>query len=275
MRVKYVGLGLVLLGGFAVPASWAASPIVQAMETSISLDASYMHTQYHENIHPVGDVENGLSPGFGVKISSLLPLRPGYSPDLYTYLGYDFSAGDIHYDGHYIGSGAPAVATDNTVFNRVEARIGAGFPLANGVEVIPFAMGGYQSWNRNINQKGAIGSDEFYHSYLFGAGVKLDVPVSPTIVVSATGEILGLAGGGITADGTNFGRGFGVTPEERVELGIDDAVTQRWHVTGAAWFEHFDYSGTHPEYFPGYYIYEPLSTTTQFGFNLGVSYSFD
>jgi hypothetical protein len=275
MRVTYLGLGAVLVGMIAVPVSRAAIPLVQAIETSINIDAAYMHTQYHENLHPTGDDENGFSPGFGVSIGSLLPIRPGYSPDLYTYLGYDFSAGDIHYDGHYILSGLPVAATDNAVFNRIEARIGLGYPLADGVEIIPFVAGGYQAWNRNINNRGVIGTDEFYHSGLFGAGVKLDVPVSPTVVVSATGEIMGLAGGGITANGTDFGRGFGVTPLERFELSAADQITPRWHVTGSAYVERFNYSGTHPEYFPGYYVYEPLSTTTQFGFTVGVGYSFD
>ncbi len=265
-----------MAGLFAVPVTWAAVPLVQAVETSINIDASFMHQQYHENLHPVGDVENGYMPGFGVNISSLLPVKPGYSPDLYTYLGYDFNAGDIHYDGHYIASGAPAVATDNAVFQRIEGRIGAGFPLQGGAEVIPFVMGGYQAWNRNVNQKGAIANDEFYHSGLFGLGVKLDVPVTPTVVISGTGEIIGLAGGGITAHGINFGRGFGVTPEERLELAVTDQFTPRWHATGSAYWEHFNYSGTHPEYYGDEgYAYEPFSTTTQFGFTVGVGYSFD
>jgi hypothetical protein len=136
-----------------------------------------MHQQYHENL-AVGDDESGYMPGFGVTLSALLPTSPGHpaAPDIYTDLGYEFNAGEIDYAGHY-QTGQPTTATDNAVFNRLEARLGVGLPLLNGDELIMFAAGGYQAWNRNINQKDAIGTDEFYSSGLFGGGLKLDVPL--------------------------------------------------------------------------------------------------
>jgi len=254
----------------------AASPAVSAAETSVNISVGVMHTQYDEHLTP-GDSESGVTPGFGVGISALLPARPGYagSVDIYSALMYDFDAGNIGYSGHYLSSGAPASATDHAVFNRVEARLGLGFPMIGGAESIPFLAGGYQAWNRNIDSKGAIGTDEFYHSGLFGLGYKLDVPIGAGFVASGTGELLGLAGGGITANGTNFSGGFGVTPEERVELGLDDAVVGRFHLFAKAFWEHFNYSGTHPDSFGYYYIYEPFSATTQFGANFGIGYSFN
>jgi len=263
-----------MVGVFAVPVTYAAVPLVQAVETSINIDGIVQHTQYHENVSPIGDDESGFNGGGGVNISSLLPVKPGYSPDLYTYIGYNLEAGGIHYGGHF-QDGTPLSATDNAVFQNIEARIGAGFPLNTGIEVIPFIVGGYQAWNRNIDGPGIDGGGEFYHSGLFGFGVKFDEPVSSTVVLSETGEFLGLAGGGVHNPYVNFGRGFGVTPEEKFEFSVADQITPRWHVTGSAFVEHFNYSGTHPEYFDGYYVYEPLSTTTQFGFTVGVGYSFD
>jgi len=274
MRAKILGLGL-CVGALAVPVTWAASPLIQAIETSINIDAGFMHTQYHENLSPIGDDESGFTEGGGVNISYLMPVRPGYSPDLYTYIGYNLNAGEIHYGG-YFQDGVPLSATDHAVFQNIEARIGLGFPLASGAEVIPFIAGGYQAWNRNVDGTGVDAGGEFYHSGLFGAGLKLDVPVAPTVVVSATGEILGLAGGGVNNPAVDFGRGFGVTPEERFELGVADQVSPRWHVAGAAFIDHFNYSGTHPEYYGNLgSIYEPLSSTTQFGFSVGFGYSFD
>jgi hypothetical protein len=274
MRTKQLALGLVMLGAIAVPAGWAASPLIQAFETSINLDANFMHTQYHENLSPIGDDESGFTEGAGVTIGSLLPLKPGYSPDLYTYLGYNINAGNIHYGG-YFQDGTPLAATDHAVFQNIEARIGAGFPLADGSELIPFIAGGYQAWNRNVDGTGVFGGGEFYHSGLFGAGLRYDYPVSPTVVVSGTAEILGLAGGGVHNPSINFGRGFGVTPEEHLEFEVSDQISPRWHVFGTGFFTHFNYSGTHPEYFPYYYVYEPQSVTTQYGFSIGFGYSFD
>jgi hypothetical protein len=99
--------------------------------------------------------------------------------------------------------------------------------------------------------------------------------VGTAVVLSFTGEFLGLAGGNVQNNGIGFGRGLGVTAQELISLGIDYAITPRWHTFGNIYWEHFVYSGTHPEYFPGYYVYEPLSTTTQFGVDAGVGYSFN
>jgi hypothetical protein len=235
-----------------------------------------MHTQYHENITP-GDDESGVTPGFGVSISALVPAHPGYasSVDIYSALLYDFDAGNIGYNGHYALSGAPVTATDRAVFNRLEARLGLGFPLMGGAESIPFLAAGYQAWNRNIDTNGAVGTDEFYHSGLFGVGYRLDVPIGAGLVASGTGEVFALAGGGISANTSNFSGSFGVTPEERVELGLNDAISGRFHLFATAFWEHFNYAGTRPQSYGDYVIYEPFSTTTQFGANFGFGYSFD
>jgi hypothetical protein len=270
MRVKIIGLGLAMAGLLAASAGDAASPPVSAAENMISVNISGMHTQYHENLQ-VGDDESGYTPGAGVAISTLIPY--GYSTDLYSSAAFDLNAGPIDYNGHY-QTGQPATATDNAVFNRIEARIGVGVPLQGGAEVIPFLAGGYQAWNRNVDAPGTVDGGEFYHTFLFGGGVKLDVPLTPRLVASATGEVFGLAGGNVQNNGIGFGRGMGVTAEERIALNLDYAITPRWHTFFGAYLEYFNYSGTHPEYFPGYYVYEPLSVTTQFGVNAGVGYSF-
>jgi len=246
---------------------------VVAAETTVSASAAFMHTQYHENFPPgTGDDENGFTPGFGVGVGGLIPFPP-MNADIYSNLSYNFDAGNITYGGHYLYSGLPALATDNAVFNRVELRLGMGLPLQNGWELIPFAAGGYQAWNRNINQKGIIGTDEFYRSGLLGAGLKLDVPAGPRWVVSATGEMLALMGGAVAFDSVGSDGVFGVTGEERVELGADYAATGRIHTFVTLYWEHFNYSGSKPS-IKSLGFYEPLSTTTQFGANVGVAYSF-
>ncbi len=273
LRVFGFGGGIVALalsGGVAM----AASPAVQGVEDSVWVGADYLHTQYHENLSP-GDDESGYMPGFSIGAGALLPLRPGFpgSLDLYSSFSYDFNADSIKYAGHYQSGGA-LDASDRAVVQRIEARIGLGFPLADGGEAVPFLATGYQAWNRNVDSSTTVYGGEFYHAALFGGGVKLDVPVAPGVVVSGTGEVLAVALGGITGNGINFGGGFGVTPEERFEVRVDDRVSGRWHVFGKAFLEHFNYAGTRPEYFSTYYIYEPFSTTTQFGVGVGVAYSF-
>jgi hypothetical protein len=247
---------------------------VAAAETNVNISAAFMHTQYHENSQPdSGDDESGFTYGFGAGASALLINKGIFQTDLYTALNYDFSAGDINYGGHYLFGNQPLSATDNAVFNRIEARIGLGFPLARGVEIIPFIAAGYQAWNRNINLKGQIGTDEFYSSGLIGGGVKLDVPLTTQIVASATGEVLAMVGGNVSFNDFGISHGMGPSAEERIALGLDYTIRGPFHAFGTVYWQHFTYSG----YKPGlstYYFYEPLSTTTQFGANLGLAYSF-
>jgi hypothetical protein len=275
MRLKYLSLGIALAGLFATSEAQGACPAVAAAETIVNINAAFTHTQYHENAtEGTGDDESGYSPGFGVGASALLPVtRDPVGPDLYTSFAYDFSAGDLHYGGHYLFSGLPATATDNAVFNRIEARIGIGFPLIYGGESIPFITGGYQAWNRNDNQKGVIGSDEFYHTGFVGGGLKLDLPITAAAVISLTGEVLGLVGGGVTNNDFGISGNFGPSGEQRVNFGVDYNVTGRLHLISNLYWEHFNYSGFKPTA-SSYGLYEPLSTTTQFGGSIGVGYSF-
>jgi len=267
-----VGNAAVGYGGATGFAMTAHDEIIAA-ESTLSLSAGFMHTQYHENFpQGTGDDETGITYGLGAGVSGLIP-NPILRADLYTALGYDFDAGAITYGGHFLVSGLPLTTTDNAVFNRLEARIGAGLPLNDGLEVIAFIAGGYQAWNRNIELKDEIGTDEFYRAGLMGGGIKLDYAAAPRLVLSATGEGLAVLGGGTRANELGLNFEFGPTAEERVTLGADYAVSAPFHVFGTLDWEDFNYSGSKPS-LASFGYYEPLSTTTQFGANLGVAYSF-
>jgi hypothetical protein len=259
---------------------------VRAAETNLSLSVGLMHTQYHENATPgTGDDENGFSYGGTAGASLLAPgLLMLHNEDLYTALNFDLTGGNLNYGGHYLASGLPATATDRAVFFRIEARFGIGFPLVDGMELIPFLAGGYQSWNRNIDQPGQFGTDEQYTSGLAGAGLKLDAPITPRIVLTGTAEGLGLFAGNVALNNVIQSHGLGGSAEERLSLGADYAVNPHLHVFGTADWEHFNYAGNKPTLSTysatcggnGFQceFYEPLSTTTQFGVNAGVAYSF-
>lgn len=254
--------------------SHAAGPAIAAAENQLNVSGGFEHTQYHENL-AIGDDESGYIPGLGLGLSLLRPLAlSGAGVDVYTSVNYDFDHGNITYAGHARGTNAPVLGTDSASFNRVEVRIGIGLPLYGGLEAIPFLAGGYQSWNRRVSAPGSYGLAENYHSGLFGLGLKFDIPVDPTLVASASGEALGMAGGGFSS--SEFSGGFGATGQERVELGLDDRLGNRFHIFTHAFWEHFNYAGTRPVPFGiNGQIYEPFSTTTQFGLNAGIGYNFN
>jgi len=284
MRLHLARLSAILALGIMPATAHAASLEVQNAESTVYFDTGFMHQQYHENISP-GDDESGSTPGFGIGFSVLRSTNPRNlgAIDLYALLDYHLNGGNINYSGHtqifngYNFDYAPLSATDHAIFQNVEARIGAGFPLVGGGESIPFLSLGYQSWSRDVTSDEVGPSSELYHEGAFGGGWKFDLPVGKTLVASATGQILALAGGGISAGSSTLGT-FGVSPEEKLELGLDDAITPRWHVFAKANLTHYTYPGTSPQFYyaDGYefYEYEPTSTTTQFGLNVGVGYSF-
>ena len=101
------------------------------------------------------------------------------------------------------------------------------------------------------------------------------MPVAPRLVASIDGELVGLVGGGITIDNLGLDQDFGPSGEQRVNLGLDDAVAGRLHVFGKLFWEHFNYSGSRPQVYRSFFlVHEPLSVTTQFGADVGVAYSF-
>lgn len=272
LRLGALTMGVSLLASAPAMAQQTtpAHATIAAAETNINVSLGFMHTDYSEGSL---DSEKGFTPGFGVGASALLPSAfPNI--DLYTAFTYKFSAGNLNYSGHYLYSGLPATATDRAVFNNIDARLGLGFPLANSaVEIIPYLTAGYQSWNRNDDIKGATGTDEFYSSAVLGGGMKVDVPVTPTLVFSGSAEFLGMVGAHVTSDTLGNGFDMGDSAQERVSLGVDQALSGQIHFFAGANLTHFNYAGSKPTAESGYY-YEPLSNTTQVGMNLGISYSF-
>jgi hypothetical protein len=275
--MRRLGLGFAALGMSVLAAAPALAQEmssshdeIKAAETNINISANFMHTHYSEG-EP--DSENGFTPGFGVGGSVLVP-SAFQNIDLYSAFAYQFNAGSLNYDGHYLISGLPVTATDNAVFNNIRGRLGLGFPLNGGaMEVIPYIAMGYQSWNRNINKTGAIGTDEFYSAASAGGGVKLDIPLTATIVASGSAELSGIFAAHVQSNTLGLGFDMGNSAQERVSLGLDDAVSGPIHLQASADLTHFNYAGSKPSA-SSYYFYEPLSTTTQVTVNLGVSYSF-
>ncbi len=108
---------------------------------------------------------------------------------------------------------------------------------------------------------------------MVGGGLLLDVPVTDRIAASASAEMMAMPGANITLNNLDLSHSMGTSAEERLSLGLDGAVQGRLHVKGNIWWEHYNWAGYKPSA-ATYFLYEPLSTTTSFGLNVGVAYSF-
>jgi hypothetical protein len=255
-RVGAGGLAVLLsLSGFAQ--ANAATPPIAAAETQLQLGPQ--------------DTESGALLGFRAGASALVPSGLGGAlPDLYTGLGYNFSAGFLNYKGNLQSPGYPPYqASDNAYYNTAIVRLGLGAPLRNGMEVIPYIAGGYQNWYRNIGGTG--GYSEFYQSGLAGGGIKLDFATSPVLVLSASAEGLAVIGGGRSGPSQNFSGDFGNSAEERVSLDADYRLSNAWHAFAGLGVTHYEYAGSRPG---ASGVYEPLSTTLQINSLFGIAYGF-
>ena len=271
MKRSLVGFLTVLLSVGAIPGARAAGPAISAAENSVQLGLTAGYGGYEENVFPQ-DTESGALLGFRAGISALSPsgLSGVGLPDLYTDIGYNFSAGFLNYKGNLQNpQNTPYDTNDNAYYNTAIIRLGLGAPVNERTEVIPYLAGGYQNWYRNVG--GSSGYSEFYQSGLIGGGLKLDLATSPVLVLSASAEGLAVIGGGISVPSQNFSGSFGTSAEERVSLDADYRLNNSWHAFAGLGLTHFEYTGTKPD-ISG--TYEPLSTTLQVNSLFGVAYGF-
>jgi hypothetical protein len=266
-----------ILAGAQAAYAQAAQHEIETAETNLNIAVNAQGFQYKENLTP-GDRESGGMPGFTIGASYLQPVL-AWSPrdDLYTAFSYQFNAGNLAYDGTVenlnTGATAPFDTTDRAVMNRIEGRFGFGFPVTPGWEVIPYLAAGYQSWNRNTDTSTVGYGDEDYSGALLGLGLRNDWAVTPTLVVRAEAEILGILVANITNNDAYISHGMGGSAEERLSTGLDYNISGPLHFTFDTYWEHFNWAGFKAT--PATYgAYEPLSTTYEAGVNVGTTYAF-
>ncbi|MBU2722814.1 autotransporter outer membrane beta-barrel domain-containing protein [Acidithiobacillus ferridurans] len=243
------------------------NPIVAANnEFGLAMTGQLMNYQEHITPGP-SDTESGWMPGFAVKGSYM------GSNGFYTALRYDYSSGNIAYHGALQGSAGfvPYNGTDSASTQRLLGRFGYGWSLAGNMMLTPYAAVGWQHWNRHLT--GPYGYTETYNAALVGAGAMFQYACDPRLVATTNVEMLAVAGGGMTPNFANglFGStSFGASGEEKVSIDADYRITGPLHLYGGLSYTHFNYTGGSLKH--GFR--EPLSSTNQFGMDLGLGYSF-
>jgi hypothetical protein len=255
----------------AAPAAFAASPAIQAADTSVRLGVTAGYGSYAENVRPQ-DTESGALLGLSAGVSALTPgpLARFGLPDVYSDIQYDFSAGFLNYKGNLNNSAqTPYRTSDNAYYNNVVVRLGLGAPLLAGLELIPYIAGGYQNWYRNIG--GSHGYGEYYQTGLLGGGLRLDLAHGPAFVVSASAEGFAVIGGSINVPSQNFNGQFGTSAQERISLDADYRLNNSWHAFAGLGLTNYTYTGSKPD---AAGTYEPLSDTLQVNSTFGIAYGF-
>ncbi len=266
--------GPYLLGGVwalaMLATAQAATPAITAAESTVRLGLTAGYARYQESISPQ-DTETGALLGLEAGVGSLTPAvfgRYGW-PDLYAGVSYDFSAGAVQNRGNVEDGPAQAYRADGTnYFNTAVVRLGLGRPILENAEIIPYAAGGYQNWNRNA---GMAGVHADYQAGMLGGGIKFDVAATPLLVVSALAEGFALVGGAVSVPSEDFSQGLGVSAEERVSLDADYRINHGWHAYAGLGLTHYGYSGTTPD---AAGVFAMSNTTLQLNSMIGLAYGF-
>ncbi len=245
-------------------------------------------SNYSENIvSPYGsDVENGMMPGFGVKLSDNFDLL-GIN-NLYISFNYRHTSGQTQYeDGiNYISAGH---VTDN-----IGIKLGKTFFLNSAMAVTPYVFGGYRSWHRTV--PGGVANPETYTNWNIGAGGKFQWAITRHMVLSANGGIGEQVGGNINANTqmlyeetngmlfpSSLDTSLASRPYYTLGVGADYRVTNHLHLFANAQYTDLMYGGSSLHkylgtgYYTGYYatLREPSSQTSNLGIDMGVAYSWN
>jgi hypothetical protein len=245
------------------------------------MGARFFYTDYEEDIDPPQKSTNsgwlpGVYLGFGYKKNN----------GLYLKLSGSYASGDLAYDGSDQSGTAIYFSNDPQRFYRFEANIGYAFQAGPRTFLVPYIGYGYRFWKRG-EANPSIGNykEEYDWHYLpLGVRVEHDFAARWRFGVTAAAHIMFMGrmkvslsdlDSGYNDPAFNLGDKIGFYMAAPVRY----AFTRNWSVTGTPWFEYsplgasdlelLTYHGTEKSL-----VREPSSATKQYGFDLGIAYSF-
>ena len=236
------------------------------------------HFDYEEDLTPpLKSTEDGWLPGIYLGYVYQKP------DDLYTKVFIEFTDADTDYDGTTM-AGIPVTGTTDNTFFRFEWDIGYTFDTQEGSSLCPYTGYGYRSWMRGLG--GTAPYDEKYTWHYIPIGIKGDLELNDRWSVGANIAARLMFGGEIAIYYSDIDPGYN---DPEVDLGdeigwffefpVRYRFDSNWSFVGTPWYEYSEI-GKSDETYLTYYgapvatVYEPASTTHQYGINFGVTYSF-
>ncbi len=216
------------------------------------------------------DTETGRVPGFELSASAM------WGEDN-SYIKAEFSrnSGNLSYVGAPLGGGpyGSAVGTSPATLWDGSVRFGTGYDLGNPAMATLYAeLGGHQ-WDRGVNY-----GEVYKHAY-YGLGLMGQYAPLGGLVFSADALIGHTFGSHISVAGPlGFSAALGNSYLYKAGLGVDFALTKRFHVNAGADYTSFKYgvSGvrTVTNAAGTFSVWEPDSSTKYITARVGLGYSF-
>ena len=247
----------------------------------VEMGARFFYTDYEEDIDPPQRSTNsGWLPGMYLDL--------GYRKNNGLYLRFSgsYASGDLAYDGSDQNGTAIYFSNDPQKFYRFEANVGYVFQAGPNTSLVPYIGYGYRYWERGEANPSIGNYREVYDWHYLSLGIRIEHDLNSRwrVGIAAAANIMFMGrmkvslselDSGYNDPAFNLGDRIGL----RITVPIRYALTGNWSVTGTPWYEYspigasdmelLTYRGTGKSL-----VMEPSSTTTQYGFDLGIAYSF-
>lgn len=252
-------------------------------ENLLQFDFRYSYFDYKEDIDPpLKSTEQGWLPGGVISWTRKKP------QSLYSRALVELSGGDIEYDGT-TQTGRPISSSDsNQLFFRFEFNLGYSVPWGEWL-IVPYTGYGYRYWKRGDSETDGMVAfvREDYSWHYIPVGIRAFIPLGERLSIEPHAAARFMFGGKMTAYLTDIDPNYsddptfnlGNKPGWYVEMPLRYALDGNWSLALTPWYEYsaIGKSGVERVRYGQSMVrgfYEPSSTTHQYGFNLGVGYSF-
>lgn len=236
------------------------------------------HFDYKEDLEPpYKSTESGWLPGF------YFDYIHNDEAHNYSKVFIELTRANTDYDGTTM-AGIPITGTTNNTFFRFEWDFGYNFETRAGHRVTPYAGYGYRYWKRGLG--GAAPYREKYRWSYVPIGIKVDFKTNDKWNISTNFAMRFVFDGEMRVYFSDVDPNYNNPKVELgnkagwfVELPIGYEVSTNLLFVGTPWYECSKigrsnlaartYAGTIDAF-----IYEPASTTHQYGINFGLTYLF-
>ncbi|MFK4448379.1 opacity protein-like surface antigen [Caballeronia udeis] len=293
--VRILGkLALMLIATLAGSAA-QANDAITAVNNEIGLSIGSQNIAYHESNGapswlPTGpdgymDSEIGSMPSYALTYSrqgSLFGLS-----NVYTQLNATVTAGQIEYTSGSIvtmtmkcsglpGTSSTSYCSEEPVQSSfaqnhssyeidLSGRLGRAFEVSKKAQVTPYVSLGGHYWLRHAP---GAGEDTYTNGYA-GIGALTQYALTPRLVVGLDAGVAETFGAASFESNVRYP--LGSRPMIAASLGVDYAVSKRWHVTAAYAMAHWRYGASN---FQSSHTYEPADWTTTQTVSIGIAYSY-
>ncbi|HSD38366.1 MAG TPA: hypothetical protein VLC92_12715 [Rhodocyclaceae bacterium] len=221
------------------------------------------------------DSEKGSQPGLKAHYS-LQGDRLGIK-DLYFKASYAYFKGMADYDGflqYSSGATTPYTGETHTSSTDAQLKLGKGFQVGLSTQLTPYVAYNYREWERDSSSD-PYGYLEMYSHDAVSVGLLSQYAFTPKLVGSLDLSVGYMFKAQMAIEHSSYYKfDLGKRPLFILDVGLDYAITNAWHVFGSMQYMQYHYGQSNTIEGPGFTVYEPSSKSKILQLYLGAAYAF-